>query len=112
MTVIEVNTPSEYKKARSGKNNTSGLVVIKCSTEWCGPCKQIAPAYEQLSNMYDGLVTFVEVDVEKPALIDNEDFQDIRGVPTFKFIKNGKQVAEFSGANIKKVKALVEEHSD
>lgn len=106
MSVKDITTSKEYEKYR----NQSGLVVIKCSTEWCGPCKQIQPAFEKLAKEYENTASFLHVDVELDDLMDVEDLQDIRGVPTFKFIKNGKEVDAFSGADIKKVKALVEKH--
>ena len=114
MSVIHINDQKEYTKVRNQKassKNASGLVVIDMSASWCGPCKKIAPAYEELAEMYKGMVTFVHVDVEEPALIDEEDFQDVRGVPTFKFFKDGKKVDEFSGANIKRVHELVQKHA-
>ena len=113
MSVRDVDTAKEYNKYRNqgvSKDNKNGLVVVKCSTEWCGPCKQIQPAYEALAEKYDGFASFLHVDVETDDLIDLDDLQDIRGVPTFKFIKNGKEVDAVSGASISKVKALLDKH--
>jgi thioredoxin len=115
MSVIHITDPDTYTKVRNQKasaTNASGLVVIDMSASWCGPCKQIAPAYDKLAKMYENMVTFVHVDVETPSLMDEEDFQDVRGVPTFKFFKDGKKVDGFSGANIKKVQDLVEKHAN
>jgi len=114
MSVIHITDQKTYTQVRNQKasdTNASGLVVIDLSASWCGPCKQIAPAYAKMAEMYKDLVTFVHVDVEEPDLMDEEDFQDVRGVPTFKFFKNGKMLDQFSGANIKKVQELVQKHA-
>jgi thiol-disulfide isomerase/thioredoxin len=59
-TVREVATSSEFdillKSAGKGK-----LVVVDFTATWCGPCKMIAPMYQQLSELYTNAV-FVKVE--------------------------------------------------
>jgi thiol-disulfide isomerase/thioredoxin len=73
---------------------------------WCGPCHAIAPVLEQLSNKVSCAmlligkssliqftqVKFVKIDVDKQAQLAQR-FQ-VRAMPTFKFLKGGKEVAE------------------
>jgi thioredoxin 1 len=61
--------------------------LFVCSAEWCGPCKFIAPTFEEYSKEYTDVV-FIHVDVD--VLEDLPDGADVRGVPTFKFFKDGK----------------------
>ncbi len=61
--------------------------LFVCSAEWCGPCKFIAPTFEEYSKEYTDVV-FIHVDVD--VLDDLPDGADVRGVPTFKFFKDGK----------------------
>ncbi len=63
--------------------NTTGLVVVKCSTSWCGPCKKIAPLYESLPSKYPG-VKFYNLDIEQ---VDFEASAEVQSVPTFLMIK-------------------------
>ena len=42
------------------KAGPDGLVVVNYSTSWCGPCKAIAPRFEEMSNSYEG-VAFLKV---------------------------------------------------
>ena len=72
-----------------------------------GPCKFIAPKYEELSNATE-TVTFTKVDVDEAE--DVAQAQGIQAMPTFKFFKNGLMVAEMMGADLNKLMALIEEH--
>lgn len=72
------------------------LTVVDYSATWCGPCKFMAPVFEELSQRYPEAV-FVHVDID--ALDQLADVQDVRGVPTFKFFRNGELLHKFSGAS-------------
>jgi thioredoxin 1 len=72
-----------------------------------GPCKFIAPKYEELSSSI-GTVTFSKVDVDEAE--DVAQAQGIQAMPTFKFFKDGNMVAEMMGADFDKLVALVDQH--
>jgi len=78
------------------------------TASWCGPCKMMAPYFEELSNMpeFAGLV-FVKVDVD-----DLEDVAASAGVnamPTFQVYAGGEKKKELVGANKDKLKAMCAE---
>ena len=76
-------------------------VMIDFFTEWCGPCRAIAPMVEQIAKEYEGKARVGKVDAEK-----NQDISlkyGIRSVPTLLFFKNGKLVDRLSGATSKTV---------
>jgi len=101
--VKHVHTSAEYAKLKATPNK---LVVVDFSAEWCGPCKAIAPVYEQLSKKYKDVV-FIHLDVEE--LKDEADCKDVSGIPTFKFFKSGKLLQQFSGADPNKLeKAIID----
>ncbi|XP_066460484.1 thioredoxin-like isoform X1 [Eleutherodactylus coqui] len=82
------------------------LVVVDFTATWCGPCKMIAPFFEELSKKYPDVV-FIKVDVD-----DAQDVAlhcDIKCMPTFHFYKNGERVHEFSGANQSSLEQKVQE---
>merc|ERR1712236_160559 len=80
------------------------LVVVDFHATWCGPCKMIAPHLEEMSKTMEEVV-FLKVDVD-----DCEDIAaeyNISAMPTFIFLKNKTKVADLTGANIEKLKELV-----
>ena len=76
-----------------------GSVVIDFFATWCGPCKRIAPAFENLADKYYPTITFLKCDVDEcQELVDQ--FQ-ISAMPTFVFLKDGKVLTTVEGADLK-----------
>lgn len=71
-------------------------VVVDFWAEWCGPCKQIGPALEELSNELDGKIKIVKVNVDEnpnsPAQLG------VRGIPALFLFKDGEVVSNKIGA--------------
>lgn len=67
----------------------SGTILIDFSAVWCGPCQMLAPVLEEISEEYEGRVSFYNVDVdENPALAGEFAIQSI---PALAIIKNGQK---------------------
>ena len=76
-------------------------VMLDVYTEWCGPCRAIAPYIEQLATEYEGKAIIGKVDAEKcPDLAVKFG---ISSVPTFLFFKGGELVDKELGANKAKI---------
>jgi len=71
-------------------------VVVDFWAEWCGPCKMIGPALEELSSEMEGKVKIVKVNVDEnpnsPAQLG------VRGIPALFVFKNGEVVSNKAGA--------------
>jgi thioredoxin 1 len=74
----------------------SGPVLVDFWAEWCGPCKAIAPALEELAGEYAGKLTVAKVNVDENPQSPN-NFQ-VRGIPTLILFKDGKPAATQVGA--------------
>ncbi|MEV4141493.1 thioredoxin [Dactylosporangium sp. NPDC049742] len=75
---------------------SSTPVLVDLWATWCGPCRAVSPALEQVATELAGTVKLVKVDIDKaPAL--SRRF-DVRAVPTLMIVKDGKIVARQSGA--------------
>eukprot|EP00538_Stauroneis_constricta_P011945 CAMPEP_0119551416 /NCGR_PEP_ID=MMETSP1352-20130426/4681_1 /TAXON_ID=265584 /ORGANISM="Stauroneis constricta, Strain CCMP1120" /LENGTH=170 /DNA_ID=CAMNT_0007597473 /DNA_START=161 /DNA_END=673 /DNA_ORIENTATION=+ len=83
------------------------LIVVDFSATWCGPCKAIAPIFEELSeDMSD--VVFVKVDVDENP--ETAAKYSVSAMPTFLFIKEGQVVDRLMGANPERLQSLLAEH--
>lgn len=70
-------------------NVNEGLVVVDFFATWCGPCKMLAPVFEELSLEMDGKATFLKVDVDQCGDIARE--YSISTIPTMMIFKNGEK---------------------
>lgn len=73
----------------------SGTVFVDFYAEWCGPCKLTSPILEDLSKDIPD-IKFVKIDVDANPDLASE--YSVFSIPTFLIVKDGKVVAQFSGA--------------
>ena len=71
-------------------------VVVDFWAEWCGPCKQIGPALEELSEEYAGKVKIVKVNVDENPQSPGQF--GVRGIPALFLVKDGEVVSNKIGA--------------
>ena len=71
-------------------------VVVDFWAEWCGPCRMIAPALEEISKSLDGKVKIVKLNVdENPGVAQK---YGIMSIPTLMVFKNGEMASRQVGA--------------
>ena len=86
----------------------NGVCVVDFFATWCGPCKMLAPVFEELSEELTD-VNFVKVDIDQS--MDLAQKFRIVSVPTMKIFKNGEEVDTLMGFMPKDVlKSKVEAH--
>lgn len=81
---------------------SSEPVLVDFFAEWCGPCKAMAPALDEVAAEMKGKVKVVKVDVDKSPSITGE--YGIQAMPTLILFKDGKVAAQHTGALVQKKK--------
>lgn len=72
-----------------------GPVLVKFGSEWCAPCKAMAPMLDELESAYAGRVEFVSVDTSHVAAVAAQFH--VRSLPTVLLFKGGAVQASIIG---------------
>ena len=74
----------------------TGPVLVDFWAEWCGPCRMIGPALEEIAGDLKGKLTVAKVNIDENPQTPNN--YAVRGIPTLILFKNGKPAATLVGA--------------
>jgi thioredoxin 1 len=74
-------------------------VLVDFWAEWCGPCRMIAPALEELSSELGDRVTIAKLNIDENP--DAPAKYGVRGIPTMILFKDGQPAATKIGAEPK-----------
>ena len=87
--------------------NAETPVLVDFWAEWCGPCKMIGPALEEISDELDGKVVIAKHNIDENP--ETPGKLGVRGIPTMILFKGGEAIATKVGAAPKsQLKAWIE----
>ena len=88
--------------------NSSKPVVVDFWAEWCGPCRMIAPALEELANELGEKITVAKINIDENPNVPTK--YGVRGIPTLMIFSQGQVTATKVGALPKsKIKEWIEQ---
>ncbi|API60743.1 thioredoxin [Tardibacter chloracetimidivorans] len=76
--------------------SSSTPVLVDFWAEWCGPCRMIGPALEEIAHELGGKVTIAKLNIDEDP--DAPARYGVRGIPTMILFKGGEAVATKVGA--------------
>ena len=75
---------------------SDGAVVVDFWAEWCGPCRMIAPALEEIAGSLNGKVKIVKLNVDENPRTASK--YGVMSIPTLMLFKNGEMASRQVGA--------------
>ena len=78
---------------------SSTPVVVDFWAEWCGPCRQIAPALDEIAKEFSGKVKIVKLNIDENPR--TPETYNVRAIPTLIMVKDGEVADTLRGAHPK-----------
>mmetsp|Transcript_25845 Transcript_25845/g.31866 ORF Transcript_25845/g.31866 Transcript_25845/m.31866 type:complete len:151 (-) Transcript_25845:296-748(-) len=109
MKVVDIDSEASFDSTVTSAG--SNLVIVDYSTTWCGPCKVIAPKFDELSDKYPDAVFLKVIGDASPAASTLMKREGVRSVPSFHYFKDGEKIDVVNGANADAIEAAIKKHS-
>ncbi|KAG9459198.1 hypothetical protein H6P81_003706 [Aristolochia fimbriata] len=107
-TVISIHSTGELDTKFKAASSLSRLAIMYFTASWCGPCRFISPLYSSLAEKYPKVV-FLKIDIDEVRSVAAR--WNVSSVPTFFFIKDGKEVDRVVGADKNGLERKIAQHA-
>nr|AUS45886.1 thioredoxin [Medicago sativa] len=107
--VIGVHTVEQWKEEIQKGNDSKKLIVVDFTASWCGPCRFIAPILAEIPKKTPEVI-FLKVDIDEVKSVAEE--WSVEAMPTFLFLKEGKEVDKVVGARKEELENAITKHKD
>jgi len=87
----------EDSDTRLGLIKDHKFAIVKFSADWCGPCKRIAPIYEEMANKDTDDCVYMSEDIELDC---GEYAEEISALPAFHFFRDGVFIGKLLGCDV------------
>ncbi|EEE69664.1 hypothetical protein OsJ_29289 [Oryza sativa Japonica Group] len=105
--VIAIHSSSELDTKLKAASSLSRLVVLYFTAAWCGPCRFIGPVCKSLAEKHRNVV-FLKVDIDE---LNSVAYRwNVSSVPSFFFVRNGKEIDKVVGADKNGLERKVAQH--
>jgi len=108
LAVLDIGSEEAFDKTVKGAG--SSLVIVDYSTTWCGPCKVIAPKFDEFSEKYPDAIFIKVIGDASPEASKLMKREGVRSVPSFHYFVNGVKVDVVNGANAEAIEAAISKH--
>jgi thioredoxin 1 len=81
-------------------------VIVDFWASWCGPCRNIAPVFEKLSDKYAGKLSFAKIDID--AHEQTPGTYGVQAIPTLLVFNHGKPIARLVGPHPARLESEIE----
>ncbi|PKA62727.1 TPR repeat-containing thioredoxin TDX [Apostasia shenzhenica] len=94
--VLSIHSLNELDMKLKAASKLSRLAILYFTATWCGPCRFMAPIYKNLAEKHPKVV-FLKVDIDEAGEVAHR--WNVNSVPTFFFIREGKEIDKAVGAD-------------
>ncbi|ONK61313.1 uncharacterized protein A4U43_C08F28420 [Asparagus officinalis] len=95
-TVVGIHSSADLETKLKAATKLSRLAILYFTATWCGPCRIMGPIFKSLAEKHRNVV-FLKADIDEASEVAQR--WNVSSVPTFFFLRNGKEVDKVVGAD-------------